>query len=185
MIHNISYLIIFQWFSCIMCSNFNRPRPCRYLANSLKSARVISMLFFLRSLHRRALSHKQVPRLKHAVTGQGGIVQRTAWVLESLLSPCAHASSLTGSSLSAVFFHWTRTACSFDLTLWRLALAAKAQSIDENRSSLTTQSHTFPLSLPCCRPHGKDPHLSPELPLTADGLDLRQSWPADWQQDLS
>lgn len=72
------------------------------------------MLFFLRSLHRRALSHKQVPRLKHAATGQGGIVQRTAWVLESLLcciqtnstfsSPCAHASSLTGSSLSAVFF---------------------------------------------------------------------------------
>ena len=55
---------------------------------------------------------------------------------------------------------------------------------DENRSSLTKQSHIFPLSLPCCRPHGKDPHLSPELPLTADGLDLQQSWPVDWQQDL-
>lgn len=101
-------------------SNFNRPRPCRYLANSLKSARVIliSMLFFLRSLHRRALGQKQVPRLKHAATGPGGIIQRTAWVLESVLcciqqlrdtnstftSPRAHASSLTGSSLSAVFF---------------------------------------------------------------------------------
>ena len=90
------------------------PAPAATLPTLWNPPGWTSMLFFLRSLHRRALSHKQVPRLKHAAAGQGGIVQRTAWVLESLLcciqtnstfsSPSAHASSLTGSSLSAVFF---------------------------------------------------------------------------------